>query len=169
MTLFKGWQTSWRIRVVLTWPRCGLSYGELRTVILSDLSREWREASVDHCSHNAGRETQLGHRHVCTARFWATHPCCCCFLFSYSKADTNIFGMKLMIQSTISRIWCFPRNCIHVSEEKPFKQQQEKWAYLLLLLLHLRFLLKVKIRKFTCVKHKMIHTTCSFLYWPKHC
>lgn len=43
--------------------------GTIRTVILSDLSREWREASVDHCSHNAGRETQLGHRHVCTERF----------------------------------------------------------------------------------------------------
>lgn len=40
-----------------------------RTVILSDLSREWRGASVDHCSHNREGETQLGHGHICTTRF----------------------------------------------------------------------------------------------------
>lgn len=41
----------------------------LRTVMLSDSSREWRGASVDQCSHNRGGETQLGHKYVCTARF----------------------------------------------------------------------------------------------------
>lgn len=38
-----------------------------RTVIPSDLSRELRGASVDHCSPDRGAETHLGHKHVCTA------------------------------------------------------------------------------------------------------
>lgn len=42
-------------------PRRGLSYEGEGTVILSDLSRERRGASVDHSSHSGGGETQLGH------------------------------------------------------------------------------------------------------------